>query len=213
MLYDRLEKLCTKHGTTPTALCKKITKSTGNLATWKNGNARNDHLVKIAQEFEVSIDYLLGNDDIPHNTDVTYSEKEMYTFPVIGAISAGYDGDSEFSPTGEELLVPKHLLKTHHAEDYFVLEVKGNSMYPLFMSGDKVLIRKCDSVDSGTVAAVGYNGEDATLKKVEYVQGKNWVRLIPRNPEYPTKVIKDAHLEQCRVYGEVVYKFSDNVRF
>ena len=142
MLYDRLEKLCTKHGTTPTALCKKITKSTGNLATWKNGNARNDHLVKIAQEFEVSIDYLLGNDDIPHNTDVTYSEKEMYTFPVIGAISAGYDGDSEFSPTGEELLVPKHLLKTHHAEDYFVLEVKGNSMYPLFSTYTQVRFRR-----------------------------------------------------------------------
>lgn len=86
-------------------------------------------------------------------------------------------------------------------------------MYPLFMNGDKVLIRKCDSVDSGTVAAIGFDGEDATLKKVEYVKDGDWMRLIPRNPEYPTKVIKGADLEQCRIYGEVVYKFSDNVRF
>lgn len=216
MIYTIFEKLCIQNHTTPTAVCKKITNSSGNLATWKNGNVRNDHLIQIADYFNVSVDYLLGRTDnpsaIPENLNHISSDS-VILYHVIGAISAGYDGDSEFSPTGEELLVPKHLLKTHHAEDYFVLEVKGNSMYPLFMSGDKVLIRKCDSVDSGTVAAVGYNGEDATLKKVEYVQGKNWVRLIPRNPEYPTKIIKDADLEQCRVYGEVVYKFSDNVRF
>ncbi len=213
MFYERLEELCTKNGTTPTALCKKITNSTGNLATWKNGNARNDHLVKIAQEFGVSVDYLLGRSENPSKYPDNLYDESTVTFPVIGAICAGYSGDNEFSETGEELPVPKYLLKTHNPSDYFVLEVKGNSMYPLFMNGDKVLIRKSTSVDSGVVAAVGFDDEDATLKKVEYVPGENWMRLIPRNPEYPTKMISGANLEQCRIYGEVVYKFSDNVRF
>ena len=63
MIYLRLKELCHKKGTTPTALCRKITKSTGNLATWKNGNTKDEHLVEISKELEVPSDYLLGLTD------------------------------------------------------------------------------------------------------------------------------------------------------
>lgn len=214
---EKILKLMKNANITAAQITKELQLNHSTIDNWKSGKAKPsaDALAKFADYFDVSVDYLLGRDkpEVPRNADTTYSESDMYTFPVIGAICAGYDGNSEFSETGEEISIPKHLLKTHNPDDYFVLEVKGNSMYPLFMSGDKVLIRKCDSVDSGAVAAIGYDEEDATLKKVEYVQGENWMKLIPRNPDYETKIIKGADLELCRVYGEVVYKFSDNVRF
>ena len=41
----------------------------------------------------------------------------------------------------------------------------------------------------------------ATLKKVEYVLGEDWMKLIPINPEYQPKTIEGADLELCRVLG------------
>lgn len=217
MIYSRFEELCRKNNTTPTTVCKAITKSPGNLSTWKNGNTRNDHLIAISKYFDVTTDYLLGRTDLPTTEApdnlIPIPGNEMYTFPIIGTITAGYGGGTDYNPTGEEIAIPQHLLKSHNPDDYFVLEVHGDSMYPLYLDGDKVLIRKCDSVDSGKIAAIGYDGEEATLKKVEYVKGEDWMRLIPRNPEYPTKTIRNGDLELCRVYGEVVYLFRDNVGF
>lgn len=63
MIYQRLKERCKTKGTNPTALCRKITKSTGNLATWKKGNTKDEHLVEIAKELETPSDYFLGLTD------------------------------------------------------------------------------------------------------------------------------------------------------
>lgn len=67
-MFERIQELCRKNGTNITSLCKEITGSSGNLPTWKNGNIRNDYLIKIADYFNVSTDYLLGvtSDPTPH---------------------------------------------------------------------------------------------------------------------------------------------------
>lgn len=194
------------------ALEKEIGLSQGQIKHWRNGrnNVSADALHKIADYFNVSVDYLLGRTE---HFAQEFSENEMYTFPVIGTICAGYDGIAEESYTGEDMIVPPHLIKTRNPDDYFVLEVKGDSMSPLLENGDKVLIRRCNSVDSGTVAAVGFNDEQATVKKVEYIKGEDWMRLVPRNPDYPVITIKGSDLELCRVYGEVVYLFRDKIGF
>ena len=59
MLFERIQELCKRNATTPTALCLEITGSSGNLPTWKKGNIRNDYLISIAKHFNVSTDYLL----------------------------------------------------------------------------------------------------------------------------------------------------------
>lgn len=189
------------------------------LNEWQRGKAKptTDALSKIADYFHVSVDYLLGRTDNPNfNSELKLPDnltpEEVVMFPVIGMIAAGYDGNVSFDPTGDEIPVPECLLKTHNPNDYFVLQVIGNSMLPTYHNGDKVLIRKTDSVDSGTIAAVGFDTENATLKKVEYAKGENWMKLIPLNPDFPVKEIKGADLDLCHVYGEVVCKFDNHVR-
>lgn len=61
-MYEIIKQLCQQNGTTITALCEQITGSKGNLATWKKGNIRTDYLKKISEYFNVSTDYLLGNE-------------------------------------------------------------------------------------------------------------------------------------------------------
>ena len=59
-MYERLNELCKKRGTTITAVCEKVTGNKGNLKTWKKGYMRSDWLDKVATLLNVSTDYLLG---------------------------------------------------------------------------------------------------------------------------------------------------------
>ena len=70
MIYERLKDLCIKRGTSPTALCVKVTGNKGNLATWQKGNIRSDYLIAITEEFGVTADYLLtGQEPQQHTAD------------------------------------------------------------------------------------------------------------------------------------------------
>ena len=43
--------------------------------------------------------------------------------------------------------------------------------------------------------------EISTLKKVEFVKGEDWLRLVPINPNVPPILIEGEDLEHCRVMG------------
>ena len=156
----------------------------------------------LAEYFNVTIDYLTGKSD---SKDFGFcGSEECLNFPVIGEVAAGYGSFAEENATGDFEQIPLEWIKGHSKDDFFVLRVKGNSMYPEFKNGDHVLIKRCSSVDSGNVAVVIYDSEEATLKKVKYVQGEDWLDLVPINPEYETKHIENSDLEECRVLGEAV---------
>lgn len=72
------------------------------------------------------------------------------------------------------------------------------------MEGDTLLCLRTDSVDSGTYAVILYDGDEATVKKVNYVQGEDWLELVPINPMYKTRRIEGADLQLCRTIGKVV---------
>lgn len=128
--------------------------------------------------------------------------EDVITFPVIGEIAAGYNEITIEDWSGDTVDVPASYLKGRKREEFFVLSVHGDSMYPMYLNGDKVLILKQNTLNhSGDVGAILYDGECATLKKVEYVQGEDWLRLVPINPEYQPKLIEGPDLELCRVIG------------
>ena len=159
----------------------------------------NSFIVKLAEYYGVTTDYLLGRDDLPTNAVIP----DLVSLPVIGTIRAGYDGACIEEFTGEDIFIDRADLHGEPLSEFFVLQVKGDSMYPMFLDGDKVLIRRTDSVDPETIAAVLYNGDEATLKKVSYKKGEDWLDLIPVNPMYQPLHIEGCDLANCRVLGEV----------
>ena len=161
----------------------------------------------LANYFNVSIDYLAGRaEHIPSNV---YNVDRLLVFEELGTVRAGFDGAVDEIPTGRKIEIPASMI-SGDKKDYFVLRVKGNSMYPRLLDGDTILCKRCDSVDSGSLAVVLYNGDEATVKKVNYVSGENWLELVPANPEYPTKRIEGADLELCRILGLVVKLIRDS---
>ena len=128
--------------------------------------------------------------------------EDIVTFPVIGEMAAGYEHIALEDWDGETIDIPVQYLHGRSQKDYMVLTVKGDSMYPLYLEGDKVLVLKQSTLNrSGEIGLIRYDGEIATLKKVEYVDGENWMKLIPLNPQYPPRMIEGEDLEQCEVLG------------
>lgn len=129
-------------------------------------------------------------------------EIALVKFPVIGSIEPGFDCcsvgeyliDYTFFPEGD--LEPQ--------DEYFVLRIKGDSMCPKLLDGDRVLVRRSSSVDSGKIAIVLYKEDEATAKIINYEKGQDWLELVPINPEYKTKRIEGADVQLCFILGEVV---------
>ncbi len=125
---------------------------------------------------------------------------DVVTFPVLGSIAAGYNEMAIEDWSGETIDVPRSFLKGRSKSDFFVLKVHGDSMYPTYHTDDKVLILRQTFVErSGDVGAVIYDGECATLKRVEIFD--DMVRLSPLNPSYPPKELTGANLEQYHIIG------------
>lgn len=211
-LYERIENFCKSKNVTITEMCRAAGVPRSALSDYKAGRKKSINLTnmgKMADYFGVSIEFLMGTERqrnigtyVDASNAVILEDERLVRFPVIGSISAGYCGLALEEYTGDFEYLP--LSELHGAPDnYFILKVKGDSMYPRLLDGDRVAVRRTSTVENGKVAVVLYNGDEATIKKVNYDNGKN-IELIPYNPEYQIRRIDGSDLEQCKILGEVV---------
>ena len=63
-IVKNILKTAKKHGYTNKQLCEMLHKNPSYISDWKNGKSKPkaDELILLANEFGVSVDYLLGND-------------------------------------------------------------------------------------------------------------------------------------------------------
>ncbi len=126
----------------------------------------------------------------------------VVTFPVLGEVAAGYEHIAVEDWSGDTVEVPTQYLHGRPMSDFIVLTVHGDSMYPAFMAGDKVLVLLTPELEySGQVGLVRYDGEMATLKRIEYPETREWLRLVPINPSYSPRTISDEALADCSIIG------------
>lgn len=92
--------------------------------------------------------------------------------------------------------------------DFFLLRARGNSMINAGIDdGDLVLIKRCESVRQGRIAAFLYDGAETTLKR--YKQDANAIYLIPENDEMEPIVISGADRARLIIQGEAVMVLKD----
>lgn len=82
MDYSAFNALCTKNGTTPTALALKLGLSKGNTSSWKKGgNPSADILIKLADELNCTVDVLLGRKEKNSSAEqLTADEQELIKY-------------------------------------------------------------------------------------------------------------------------------------
>ncbi len=206
---NRLREAATEQGCSLTELADRVGLSRQTISAYATGmrQPKPPTLAALAAALEVSPDWLSG-----YNVDKRRSPApglrspritdDVVTFPIIGEVAAGYDHPALEDWSGDTVDIPRHYLHGRRSDDYFVLRVIGDSMYPLYMDGDRVLVLRQSTLRrSGDIGVILYDGDQATLKKVEYVPGEDWLKLIPINPSYPPRTITGSDLEQCRVLG------------
>ena len=174
------------------------------FSSWCNGTKfpRADKLDMLAIYFGVSREALISENLGEAGADNVldgYFPKVQYAGPIAAHFNATPTELREYWP------VPPEWLGHRKPEDFFIALVDGNSMYPHYQNGDHILCLRCSDMEySGRVGIMLLAGGEATLKKIEYKPGEDWVDLVPMNPEYMTTRIEGADLEQCRVVGRVV---------
>lgn len=203
-VYDRIKNRRLELGMSQAELATKLGyKSRSAINKIESGlrDISQSKLLQFANALETTPTYLMGwEDDIKLKSPKTTTETT--TFPIIGEIAAGYEHLAYEDWSGDTIEIPTSYLKGRPKNDYFVLEVKGDSMYPQYQNGDKVLILKQSTLNrSGEIGAIIYDGECATLKKIEFVSGEDWLEMIPLNPEYKPRKIEGSDLEECRIIG------------
>lgn len=212
-LGKRLKQLRNSRGLNQTQLSEALNEKFGlktdrvMISKWETGfqTPVMNTVVMLAKFFNVSIDYLNGDESSKSdyiNLPPPNITEDYTTFPVEVEIAAGYEHIALEDWEGDTVDISNDYLRGHNKSDFFVLRVKGDSMYPEYQDGDKVLVLKQPVVNySGQVGVAVYDGELATLKKIEYTEGESWVRLVPINPAFPPKLIENEDLEYLRVLG------------
>lgn len=174
--------------------------SEGSIADWKKGKTKSykKHIEKIATFFNVSVDYLLGT-SAPVPTAQIVDTSQMVSIPVVGSVAAGISCTATQNIIGYELTAPDSL---HSGYEYIYLKVNGDSMEPLLLEGDLVLVQLQSVVESGDYAVVIVDNEDGLVKKIVY--GENYIHLKSNNPYYPARKFEGDEMNRVRIVGKVV---------
>lgn len=204
---ERIKRLRKEHHLTQEELGTHIGVQKAAIQKYEKGTVKNikrDSLIKLAKVLDTTPEYLLGWEETPSNIE-EFDESEFVKIPIIGRVAAGTTCFAENNIVDYE---PVHKGDISRGEQYAFLRVVGDSMYPVFMEGDLVLVRCQSSVDSGSYAVVTVDGEDGLVKKVVY--GKNFIELQSINPMYPPRRFEGEEVMRIRVFGlvkEVKRKF------
>ena len=225
MFYDKLESLCKEKNTTITAVVVALGLSKGNIRNWKNGSVpKYDTRLKIANYLEVSIDELLTPEELetretlqkavrmasklgktsdpPQFTEddsfLVIDDSDLYLIPVFEGIAAGFGVTAHSEPVD---YVPMKISCKSEVDEYLFINVHGDSMTPTIIDGSQILVKKQESVDSGQIAAVLIDNEEAVVKRVFY--GDDWIELHSLNPAYAPMKFKGIEVDRIRILGLV----------
>ena len=160
---------------------------------WETGKTKIDNisLSKLAEIFNVSIDYLL---------DIQPPVKGVRV-PIYGSVPAGVPLEAIENIEGYEEITPALASKG----EYFALKIKGESMSPFILNNDIVIVRKQSEIESGDIAIVLVNGDEATCKTVKI--SDDGITLIGHNTMvYPPHFYSQKEIATLpvRIIGRVV---------
>lgn len=195
----RLKELRQKSNMSQAVFAKTFGVAQNTVSNWENGNRIIDSetAYQIADYFNVTVDYLLGRSP---NLSLHDSGSKSIKIPVLGYVRAGIPVEAVEDILDYEEITPEMAAQGEH----FALKIKGDSMSPRILENDIVIVRKQSDIDSGNIALVLVNGEDATVKKV--IKKDTSLMLVSFNGAYEPIVFNRQEIESLpvEIVGKIV---------
>ena len=188
--------------------CKRLGFAYSTVTDWLNAEKypRIDKIEMMATFFGVSKADLVEPHTATHSPAKPPAPSQQLRdkgirIPVLGRVVAGIPIEAI-----EEIIdweeIPQKLAASGK---FFALRVCGHSMEPRILEGDVVIVRQQEDVDSGDIAIVMVNGDEATVKRVK--KQEDGITLIATNTSvyephfYSNQEIRDLPV---RILGKVV---------
>lgn len=175
-----------------------------NPKTGKPYSVTTDVADELAKAMDMTIEELLSK--INNDQEFTVNPSKILTplsnqiqIPLLGTVKAGYNYLAEENIVGYESID-----NASDKENYYALQVTGDSMEPLFSDGDIAIVHKQDDFVSGNTCIILINGDEATVKKV--IKKDDGIDLIAMNPYYPIRHFSKGEMEKIpvKIIGKVV---------
>lgn len=159
VLSKNLRKYMDLYQKSRSDICKDLGFAYTTFTSWETGvnYPRIDKIEMMADYFHIE-----KSDLIEDKTDKPSSPTKGIRIPVLGKVAAGIPIEA-ITDIEDWEEIPQSMAKTG---EYFALKIAGKSMEPRMMDGDVVIVRRQPDVDSGDIAVVLVNGNDATVKQI-----------------------------------------------
>lgn len=173
----RLKELRLQKGATQEEVGKVINVTKPTIMKYEKGlveNLKRSSIEKLAKYFNVAPSYLMCLDD----PKVDELGDPVVEIPLLGTVKAGYDYLAQENWIGT-VDIDKKLAESG---ELFALKIKGDSMSPVLIEDDIVIIKKQDDFENGDIVVAIINGDEATIKKGK--KSENSILLQPLNTNY-----------------------------
>lgn len=116
--------------------------------------------------------------------------------PEVATVAAGFDKLPISDFDYDSFPIPRAYARGFRSDELFIIKVRGDSMYPLYQDGDRILAVRSQKAEDGNVAILQY-GDYATIKTIR--THLNGLELIPANPMYKPEIVTEN--DAVRVIG------------
>lgn len=200
---NRLDIAMKMRNIKPVELFEKTGISESLISKYLKGKAlaRQKNIYELCKVLNVNEPWLMGYDvpmeRIPDELRkigaIPLSDLETVKIPILGTVKAGYNY------LAQENIIDYISFKVDgiDKENYYALNIIGDSMTPLFDNGDIVIVHKQEDFENGENCVVLINGDEATIKKV--YKGNTGIELKAVNPYYPPRIFSKEEIKNLPV--------------
>ena len=195
-------------GLTQVELGKKLETESMTISRWERSEIVRPHpktVEQLCEYFGVTSGDLLSENGYYAKTrgvSTVAPRPATGSLPIIGAAHAG-DPCPAYEVDGGTLDCPEEYCR----EGNFFIRINGDSMDRQLVDGTYALIDVHAQVNSGDIALVKVNGDDATVKRVKFMDGIAVLEPDSSNPDHRRRMIdsSDPESPEVRILGKVVY--------
>lgn len=179
---NRLTKIIEIRQIKPIELSEKTGIDKSKISSYMSGRykAKQDGIHILSKVLNVDPAWLMGY-DVPMERNIRFDKlgDPVTEIPLLGTVKAGYGYMAQENWEGM-IEVDKNIIKD--GSDYFALKIKGDSMSPVLIENDIVIIKKQEDFENGDLVVAIINGDEATIKKGR--KSDTSILLQPLNTAY-----------------------------